>query len=329
MNQIDVGFGLPLYMQEYWRILDQVSSDSTTIRLDEGMAYTFAKTHPRLEHAICDLHKTVGNAETAGYEVVIGNGASQIVSAIAFATSKMGIPQILLEPPYWARLKFLLNMGAYAAGNLDADGMGPVRKHQCLITEKYVKFAVSPNNPNGVLHEPEGELKVADMCYYWPQYTKTIEKKSHDVMIFGLSKATGHAGTRIGWALVKNPHVAHLMREYIEQATCGVSTDSQKRATQIITKAIKPGEMPKATCFEYAKDKLNQRWARFKFAAKGHFTVTNDSGMFAWCTGTPPECLKVMPASSSGMSDDSGYFRINLGCADDNFEKMIEALSGS
>lgn len=323
-SEVDVSFGQPLYMLEYWTLLDKISTDSTIIHLNEGMSYNFGHISPRLEVSIRTLHNMIGNAAQSQCEVVVGNGASQLVSAIAYATQKMDIYQILLEPPYWGRLKFLLNLGAGAVGNRP----DVVRKHKALINDKYFKFAVNPNNPDNKQSEPEGELSVADMCYYWPQYVKNIEMKSYDVMIFGLGKATGHAGVRIGWALVKNPRVAELMREFVHQSTCGVSKDSQKRAVTILNKVVKPSEVPEITCFDFAKEKLKNRWWAFRAAVRGKFAVENDSGMFAWCRGEVPAGLKVMSAESSGISDNS-YFRINLGCDDETFAAMLKVISGS
>jgi L-tryptophan---pyruvate aminotransferase len=39
---------------------------------------------------------------------------------------------------------------------------------------------------------------VHDLVYYWPQYTAITRRAAHDVMLFALSKITGHADTRIG-----------------------------------------------------------------------------------------------------------------------------------
>lgn len=322
MNEVDVAFGYPMYMQEYWTKIQKISDRQTVNTINEGMNYTHAKTIPQLETAIHTLHDVVGNAETKNAEIVIGNGASQLVSAIAYATQKMDIYQILLEPPYWGRLKFLLNSGAGAVGN----NPNVCRHHKALINDKYFKFAVSPNNPDGTLQAPEGELSVVDACYYWPQYTRGIKKLDYDVMIFGLSKATGHAGTRIGWAIVKDPKIAELMRDYVEQSTCGVSRDAQKRArTVIAAAALPPNQM--ASCFVFAQHKLAKRWSLIKHYSKNApFKILNENGMFVWCSGTPTEGLKVMPGSALGLADSAQYFRMNLGCADDVFEQLIKAL---
>lgn len=319
MNEVDVAFGYPMYMQEFWTAMQKISDKTTVNTLNEGMNYTHAKTIPQLETAIHILHDKVGNAETKDCEIVIGTGASQLISAIAYAAQKMRIYQILLEPPYWGRIHFLLNMGAGATGNRP----DVIRKHKALINDVYFKFATSPNNPDAETQKPEGAISVVDMCYYWPQYTRiTREKPSHDVMIFGLSKCTGHAGTRIGWAVVKDKHTADLMREFVELSTCGVSRDAQKRARTILAAAAD------LRCFQFAQHKLAKRWSLFKHYSRGStdFKILNGSGMFAWCEGTPTEGLRVMPGTQLGLAEPTECFRINLGCSDDMFDQLIKVL---
>lgn len=317
-SEVDVAFGYPMYMQEFWTALQKISDKTTVNTINEGMNYTHAKTIPQLETAIHILHDKVGNADTKGAEIVIGVGASQLISAIAYAAQKMNIYQILLEPPYWGRIHFLLSMGAGAVGN----NPSVTRKHKALINDTYFKFATSPNNPDAAVQKPEGAISVVDMCYSWPQYTRDIKKESHDVMIFGLSKCTGHAGTRIGWAIVKNKEIAELMREYVELSTCGVSRDAQKRAHTILAAA---SDM---RCFQFATHKMAKRWSLFKHYSKGNtdFKVLNSSGMFVWCEGTPTEGLRVMPGTQLGLAEPTQCFRINLGCSDDVFDQLIKVL---
>ena len=52
--------------------------------------------------------------------------------------------------------------------------------------------------------------------------------------VFSLSKLTGHAGSRFGWALVRNATVARAMEGFLAGSTLGVSTDSQLRLLSVI-----------------------------------------------------------------------------------------------
>lgn len=69
----------------------------------------------------------------------------------------------------------------------------------------YIELVTTPNNPDGVIKEPVAQgtkgMLVHDLAYYWPQYTAITSPADHDIMLFTLSKATGHAGSRIGYVL--------------------------------------------------------------------------------------------------------------------------------
>lgn len=74
--------------------------------------------------------------------------------------------------------------------------------HNFVKNGSYIELITSPNNPNGVIRKPvvngdEGIL-IHDLAYYWPQYTAITSPANHDVMLFTVSKSTGHAGSRIG-----------------------------------------------------------------------------------------------------------------------------------
>lgn len=67
----------------------------------------------------------------------------------------------------------------------------------------YIEMVTSPNNPDGfsreaVVNRDEGKL-VHDLAYYWPQYTPITAPADYDIMLFTVSKCTGHAGSRIGY----------------------------------------------------------------------------------------------------------------------------------
>ena len=73
-----------------------------------------------------------------------------------------------------------------------------------------------PNNPDGSKRNPISKNVIYDCIYYWPHFTEIDVKLEHDIMIFSASKHTGHAGSRLGWALVKDPEIAELMRDFSE-----------------------------------------------------------------------------------------------------------------
>ena len=65
-----------------------------------------------------------------------------------------------------------------------------------------IEFVTSPNNPDGklrkaVLNGPYAK-SIHDHAYNWPHYTAITSPSDEDLMIFTLSKLTGHAGVRFG-----------------------------------------------------------------------------------------------------------------------------------
>lgn len=67
----------------------------------------------------------------------------------------------------------------------------------------YIELVTSPNNPDGSIRgavfNGSGQILVHDVAYYWPQYTPISSRADHDIMLFTLSKSTGHAGMRLGY----------------------------------------------------------------------------------------------------------------------------------
>lgn len=72
--------------------------------------------------------------------------------------------------------------------------------------DNFIELVCSPNNPDGAIRDAvlgnEAGKRVHDLAYYWPQYTPMRGVADYDIMLFTVSKATGHAGTRIGLATI-------------------------------------------------------------------------------------------------------------------------------
>jgi L-tryptophan--pyruvate aminotransferase len=71
-----------------------------------------------------------------------------------------------------------------------------------LDGDSHIEMVCSPNNPDGAIRDAvlssEHGKAVHDLVYYWPQYTPITGPAAHDIMLFTMSKTTGHAGTRLG-----------------------------------------------------------------------------------------------------------------------------------
>lgn len=342
-TELDLTIGNPTFMQEYWDLIAKYYNGSigmTRIHPNENLSYNYHQTNDKLRDAIRELHKSVGNAETNGYSIVFGNGASQLISAAAYAmTGNYTDEKIAFSynEPAWPRIPFLIWQGAAAAEGIFAPSIVPSSK--IYANENVCELTVLPNNPdNSTLERPdkEGPHKIYDLCYNWPQYTK-VAKYNGQIMIFGIAKATGHAGTRFGWALVKNPDTAEAMRKYIELTTSGVSEDAQARAYIVIDTIARLRKEEFTDCFSAAAADLKNRWAQFlnNTTGNGDFLVTNHNGMFAWCKMTGNASLseiseklgiKVMHGALFGEAFGD-FFRLSMGGSKNDFGTFIKRLS--
>ena len=69
---------------------------------------------------------------------------------------------------------------------------------------------------------------ICDFVYDWPYLALgAVQTTRCDVMIYSMSKVTGHAGTRFGWALIKDKAVYEAAVEIMLDLTLGISVDAQ------------------------------------------------------------------------------------------------------
>ncbi|GMH85677.1 hypothetical protein TL16_g10307 [Triparma laevis f. inornata] len=226
---LNLGGGQPAWAQEYWEsTLGQPCSETGA---DFQTEYTFTTAYPPLLKEIKELHANVGNAETEGYEIVLGVGATGVMNSLLYALAASSPSNITLTitaqaPHYGNYVPQTQNTYAYSTHpsilNFETD-VENIDKHTYEIL-------TYPNNPDGVKRTPIASKVIYDCIYYWPQFTEVDKKLEYDVMIFSASKHTGHAGSRLGWALVKDKGLAGLMRDFGEREI-GVSMDSQIRYT--------------------------------------------------------------------------------------------------
>lgn len=153
----------------------------------------------------------------------------------------------------------------------------------------HIELVVSPNNPDGAIREAvlsseSGKGKaIHDLVYYWPQYTPITSPAAHDIMLFTMSKVSGHAGSRLGWALVKDGDVAKKMVYFVDRSTIGVSKDSQLRAAKIlgvVSDAYDPiGDGTQLRLFDFARRRMGERWRalRAAVASTGVFSLPEET----------------------------------------------------
>lgn len=69
-------------------------------------------------------------------------------------------------------------------------------------TDGFIEFVTSPNNPDALLRQPVlggSAAAIVDHAYYWPHFTHIPAPADEDIMMFTMSKPSGHAGSRFGY----------------------------------------------------------------------------------------------------------------------------------
>ena len=316
MKLLDLKVGDPDFCRDYWR--DRLLPCS--IPLSKLMAYNPMEAKLALESSIIDLHDAIQNADTLKAHVVLGVGATQILAAAMYALKEIGAPsEIFIRKPYYYRLPDLIKFS----------GCTPLVRAKSHFTE----LVVSPNNPdNNTQHSHLTSVpdKIFDLCYNWPHYTIT-KKYNENIMVFSLAKCTGHASSRIGWALVKDSKIADLMNFYIEQTTGGPSVESMIRANSIIVHLVDGHYL--SDFFLSGRNKLISRWEELKQVTNPLFKPLNSSGMFIWAEygqGYARQDLLFDLNIDSIDGPSSGgrmrQLRLNIGCKEADFQELLLRL---
>ncbi|CAL9162549.1 unnamed protein product [Musa hybrid cultivar] len=108
----------------------------------------------------------------------------------------------------------------------------------------FIEFVTSPNNPDGLLRQSVlcGSAVIHDHAYYWPHYLaipipdgdiKRNNLSDEDIMLFTNSKISGHASSRLGWAVIKDEKIYERVTRYMLSNTMGVSRDTQLRVLKL------------------------------------------------------------------------------------------------
>ncbi|KAL2484513.1 L-tryptophan--pyruvate aminotransferase 1 [Abeliophyllum distichum] len=359
---INLDHGDPTMYESYWRKLGNMCTVMFTGY--QSLSY-FANPknlcwflEPKLEEEIKKLHNVVGNATVEGYHIVVGTGSSQLIQAVLYALSdplnEANPISVVSAAPYYSSYSEVANFvrsglhkWAGDAHTFDKDG-------------SYIEMVTSPNNPDGAIREPvvnkaQGML-VHDLAYYWPQYTPITGPADYDIMLFTVSKCTGHAGSRIGWALVRDINVARKMVKFIEINTIGVSKEAQQRAAKILevisdscSQTVRPPDQLD-NFFEYGQHLLTERWKKLKDLVKfnelftlpkfplqycnftGDFTEAHPA--FAWMKCEEEvDCEKllrghkILTRSGKRFGSDQKYARISMMSRDEEFDLFVQRLS--
>ncbi|RDX80790.1 L-tryptophan--pyruvate aminotransferase 1, partial [Mucuna pruriens] len=358
---LDLDKGDPMVFGAYWR---KVSEEcSVVIKGCELMSYISDPRKvcwfmlPEFEDAVRRLHRVVGNAVTKDRHIVVGTGATQLFQAAVFALSPSDPPKpinVVAATPFYS--EYQDEVGVLRSGLYQWAGDAALYEKN----EAYIEVVTSPNNPDGTIRGPavvkseaQGKL-VHDFAYYWPHYTPITHQADNDIMIFTFSKCTGHAGSRIGWAIVKDIDVAKKMTRYVQLSSIGVSKESQIRVAKIVEVICngyqKIGSMESELFFEYSKRIMRERWEKFwkvveqskvfsvTKSPKTFCNFTNEASEtyagFIWlkcddddiedCEGYLLGKLKIRSRGGKRFGASAKYARLSMIGTDDEFNELLK-----
>lgn len=351
---INLDHGDPTMYENFWK---QKGEETTVITSGWQHISYFSDIknvcwflEPELVSAVTRLHKVVGNAKTDGRHVVVGTGSSQLYQAALFALSPPNASDpmnVVSAAPFYSSYPLMTDYLKSGLHKWAGDA------YKFNKQNPYIELVTSPNNPDGstrqdVVKGHKGIL-IHDLAYYWPQYTPILSPADYDIMLFTVSKSTGHAGTRIGWALVKDREVAKKMTTFIEINTIGVSKDSQIRAAKIL-QAVSDSCDGDESFFDYSYKLMEKRWKKIREAVdKTELFSLPDfppeicsfSGRsfgqlpaFAWlkCEGDVDDCEgflrrhKILSRGGKHFGASTKYVRISMLCRDSEFELFTKRL---
>ncbi|GJM94731.1 hypothetical protein PR202_ga11404 [Eleusine coracana subsp. coracana] len=355
---VNLDHGDPTMYQAFWR----GTGDRATIVIPGSQTMSYFSDvagfcwflEPQFETEVRRLHRLVGNAVEEGYHVLVGTGSTQLFQAVIYALSPAadGTPMNVVSPaPYYSSYPSVTNYltsGLYRwAGDANT-----------FNSDNCIELVCSPNNPDGGIRKAvvKSGRAVHDLAYYWPQYTAITEAANHDIMLFTVSKCTGHAGTRLGWALVKDKEVALRMIKFIELNTIGVSKDSQLRAAKILRAVTNGYDLSPAVeanrLFHFARRQMVERWNKLRavVAATAIFSLPDDlpgyctffketiasTAPFAWLRYEKEDVddlegflreEKIMTRGGTRFGADGRVVRVSMLDTDEAFNVFIERLA--
>ncbi|XVE55105.1 hypothetical protein DITRI_Ditri03aG0134100 [Diplodiscus trichospermus] len=351
----DADSGDPLFLEPFW--MQHEASSALVVAGWHRMSYSFNDNtyiSKELERLIRKLHAIVGNAVTENRFIVFGAGSAQVLNAAAYALSPENSTSpagVVASVPYYALYREQVEY--FSSEKFKFQGDAYAWKNRSEGNTATIEFVTSPNNPDGrltkaILHGHNVKT-IYDHAYYWPHFTPITAAADEDLMVFTLSKLTGHAGSRFGWAVIKDENVFNKMVRHMSVNSIGVSRDSQLRAFKLLKTALE-GEGKEIFGFGYQT--MKRRWERLTRAlsSSNRFSlqkikpqyctfynkVREFSPAYAWVKCERKEdkdCYAVLQAANitgrrgSIFSAEERYVRLSLIRSQDDFDILIKRLN--
>ncbi|XP_062219760.1 tryptophan aminotransferase-related protein 3-like [Phragmites australis] len=355
----DADSGDPLFLEPYW--IRHAAAGAVVVSGWHRLSYRTTNglfQSVELENQIRRLHRAVGNAVVDDKHLVFGAGSMQLINALVYALSpeaNAASPPALVvaTAPYYPAYRIQTAMfdgREYKWGGTTSVWANALRNS----TGSLIEFVTSPNNPDALLHKPvlgASAAAIVDHAYYWPHFTHIPEPADEDVMMFTMSKPSGHAGSRLGWALIRDENVAKRAKEYVQSSIMGASRDTQLRMLGIV-KVMLANLHGEEDIFTFGHNVMRARWRRLNAVVSRSRRISlqkippqyctyfkrirEPSPAYAWVKCEREEdddcseaLLKANIITRTGVSNEAGsrYTRISLLKSDDDFDVLMERVT--
>ena len=339
---LDLRWGDPTYLSKYWQGIFLPPAPYTSAN---RMGYRQNAEKETVDLLVkvangFDLIKYPQNIREMIPEVVIGNGSSQLLTAAIAVMGKDNYSYSVA--PSWGRFGQLSEIAGVPHERLAANDL----RKRMLLTDRLLydpKDAISPNgqrgpviytspnNPDGIRYVSKlrdwtnGRAAIHDLNYNWPHYTDRPSPApistdlGNSISIYGLTKLSGFASVRFGWAYTYDKPLAEEMRKYIELATCGVGIEAQSHAHRVIEHIYHNGDY----FFDSAKKILKPRFKELEQASKTKMAVHDGMFYYAPISDSKLAKIKVLGIRGNEFGDSDRMVRLNLGCSDSDFKELI------
>ncbi|KAK3165277.1 hypothetical protein QOZ80_1AG0031190 [Eleusine coracana subsp. coracana] len=359
----DANSGNPMFLEPYWTRHAAASAvvvsgwHRLSYRTTDGLFQSV-----ELENHIRRLHGAVGNAVVDDKRLVFGAGSTQLINALVHALSSPPddgsapasvVATVPYYPPYKEQTGMFDGRKYRWDGTTDTWANATTHHNSTTKNKTIIEFVTSPNNPDAVLHRPvlASSAAIVDHAYYWPHFTHIPAPADEDVMLFTMTKLSGHAGSRLGWALTRDEKVAKRAYGYVQSNTMGASRDTQLRMLGVV-KVMLANLHGDEDIFAFGHDVMRSRWRRLSAVVSRSRRVSlqeippqfcnyfkrirEPSSAYAWvkCEREEDEdCYEallkanIITRSGVGYGASSRYTRVSLLKSDDDFDVLMERVT--
>ena len=235
-------------------------NDAGKFAIDAGITrYTAVAGTPDLRSKICEKFFRDNGVEYNPYEIIVSNGAKQVLYTALCAIINPG-DEVLLPSPCWLSYPEMVRMAGgvpvMVSGGEENDFIVSAEKLRPYVTEKTKAIIInSPNNPCGCVWNYQQLKEICDLaveCGFYIISDEIYEKLIYDnekhyciasfgedvknqaIIVNGVSKTYAMTGWRIGYAAGPR-NVIKAMTSYQSHASSNANSIAQYAAATALS----------------------------------------------------------------------------------------------